>query len=58
MTQYLIIKSSLKSLVRDKGFHMGAEFFEEVNKEMTRAVTRALIRAAENQRKTVFGKDV
>ena len=58
MTQHLIIKSSLKNLVKDKGFHMGAEFYEEVNKEMTRVVTKALIRAGENQRKTVYGKDV
>lgn len=58
MTQYLIIKTSLKSQLRDKEMNMGEGFYEELNSLINQKIAKAIKRASANNRKTVYSKDV
>lgn len=60
MPKYLVVRSNIKEYakVNEKPLNVSTDFYEKLNVKVSSIIKEACIRAKENNRNTVMGKDV
>lgn len=60
MPKYLIVKSNIKDYakVNERPLNVSTDFYEKLNQKAISLIKEACIRAKENNRNTVMGKDI
>ncbi len=60
MPKYLVVRSNIKEYakVNERPLNVSTDFYEKLNIKVGSIIKEACIRAKENNRNTVMGKDV
>lgn len=60
MPKYLVVRSNIKEYakVNERPLNVSTDFYEKLNVKVSSIIKEACIRAKENNRNTVMGKDV
>ena len=60
MPKYLVVRSNVKDYakVNDRALNVSTDFYEKLNEKVIKIIKKACIRAKENNRNTVMGKDI
>jgi len=60
MAKSIIVASNIKkhAKINDRALNVSADFYEKLNEKVIELIKKACIRAKENSRNTVMGKDI
>lgn len=60
MPKYLVVRSNIKehAKVNERPLNVSTDFYEKLNIKVSSIIKEACIRAKENNRNTVMGKDI